>query len=194
MVKRRIYGLMAEFTSPEEVLAAAHTTHDAGYRRIDAFSPIPVEGLAEAVGFDWTILPTLVFFGGLGGGLTGFGMCWYANVISFPLNIGGKPFNSWPMWIPITFELTILGAALTAVFGMLALNGLPTPYHPTFNVERFAAMIRQFSAEAQMIVVTHNKRTMELADRLYGVTMREPGVSAIVSAELSPLAPELSLA
>jgi hypothetical protein len=138
MVNKRIYGLMAEFESPEEVLAAAHQTHDAGYRRIDAFSPIPVEGLAEAVGFDWTILPTLVFFGGLGGGLTGFGMCWYANVISFPLNIGGKPFNSWPMWIPITFELTILGAALTAVLGMLALNGLPTPYHPTFNVERFA--------------------------------------------------------
>src|SRR5271154_7171532 len=138
MVKRRIYGLMAEFTLPEEVLAAAHTTHDAGYRRIDAFSPIPVEGLAEAVGFDWTILPFLVFFGGLGGGCTGFGMCYYANVISFPLNIGGKPFNSWPEWIPITFELTILGAALSAVLGMLALNGLPTPYHPTFNVERFA--------------------------------------------------------
>jgi len=112
MVKKRIYGLMAEFVSPEEVLAAAHRTHDAGYRRIDAFSPIPVEGLAEAVGFDWTILPTLVFFGGLGGGLTGFGMCWYANVISFPLNIGGKPFNSWPMWIPITFELTVLFAAV----------------------------------------------------------------------------------
>src|ERR1700728_3853799 len=136
MVKKRIYGLMAEFASPEEVLAAAHATRDAAYRRIDAFSPIPVEGLAEAVGFDWTILPTLVFFGGLGGGLTGFAMCWYAIVISFPLKIGGKPFNSWPMWIPITFELTILGAALTAVFGMLALNGLPTPYHPTFNVER----------------------------------------------------------
>ena len=138
MARRGIYGLMAEFETPEQVLEAAHRTHDAGYRRIDAYSPIPVEGLAEAVGFDWTALPVFVFLGGLTGGLTGFGMCWYANVISFPLNIGGKPYNSWPMWIAITFELTILGAALTAAFGMLALNGLPMPHHPLFNVERFA--------------------------------------------------------
>jgi hypothetical protein len=138
MKRPRIYGLMAEFETPEEVLAAALRTHSEGYRRIDAFSPIPVEGLAEAVGFDWTAVPVIVFIGGLLGGCTGFGMCWYANVISFPLNIGGKPFNSWPMWIPITFELTILGAAISAVVGMLALNGLPAPYHPTFNVERFA--------------------------------------------------------
>jgi ActD protein len=137
MARRGIYGLMAEFETPERVLEATRRTHDAGYRRIDAYSPIPVEGLSEAVGFDWTALPILVFLGGLIGGLTGFGMCWYANVISFPLNIGGKPYNSWPMWIAITFELTILGAALTAAFGMLALNGLPRPHHPLFNVEQF---------------------------------------------------------
>ncbi len=129
---------MAEFESPEHILAAAQKTHDAGYKRIDAFTPIPVEGLAETIGFDWTSLPIVVFLGGLFGGLSGFGMCYYANVISFPLDIGGKPLNSWPAWIPITFELTILGGALAATFGMLAMNGLPSPYHPVFNVQRFA--------------------------------------------------------
>ncbi|MFY9753223.1 MAG: DUF3341 domain-containing protein [Candidatus Acidiferrales bacterium] len=138
MQTQPIYGLMAEFETPEQILEAARLTYEAGYRRIDTFTPIPVEGLAETIGFDWTSLPIVVFIGGLLGGCTGFGMCWYANVISFPLNIGGKPYNSWPMWIPITFELTILGAALFATFGMIAMNGLPEPYHPVFNVQRFS--------------------------------------------------------
>jgi len=138
MKRQPLYGLLAEFHSAEELLEATKHTYGAGYRRLDAFSPFPIEGLADAIGFPRTRLPVLVFLGGLFGCCGGFFLQYWPNVIGYPVNIGGKPYDSWPAFIPITFEMTILCAVLTTTFGMLALNGLPSPYHPTFNVPRFA--------------------------------------------------------
>jgi hypothetical protein len=132
-----IYGLMAEFGSDDEILAAVKSAYDHGYRRMDAFAPFPVEGLAEALGRKKTAVPLIVFCAGLGGGLGGYFLQWYAMAVSYPLNIGGRPLNSWPAYIPITFELTVLSAAFGAILGMLALNKLPEPYHPVFNVPEF---------------------------------------------------------
>lgn len=129
--------MIAEFNTPESLLSAANAAYDAGYRRMDGFSPFPIEGLAEAVGFRKTRLPLLVLLGGLVGCVGGLGMQIYLSAYAYPLNVGGRPTISIPYFIPVTFEMTILLAALTAVFGMLALNGFPTPYHPVFNNPRF---------------------------------------------------------
>jgi hypothetical protein len=137
-----LHGLMAEFHEPGEVVAAAHRVHEAGYRKVDAYTPYPIEELAEALGLHHSPLPKLVFAGGLTGLLAGFGLCYWSSVYAYPMNIGGRPFNSWVSFIPPTFETTILFAAGTAVLGMLALNGLPEPYHPVFNVKSFALASR----------------------------------------------------
>jgi hypothetical protein len=142
MTKHPLYGLMAEFENTDDLLNAARQARAAGYRDLDAFTPFPVEGLAEAIGFHETGVPLICLIGGLTGCFGGFFLQWWPNVIGYPLNIGGKPLNSWPAFIPITFELTILCAGLATVFGMLALNGLPTPYHPVFNVPRFEMATR----------------------------------------------------
>ncbi len=137
-----LYGIMAEFEQPEQVVDAAKRAYAAGYRRMDAYSPLPVHGLSEALGFDKTRLPLVVLIGGIIGCLTGFAFQYWVSVINFPVIVGGKPMNSWPAFIPVTFECTILFASLSAVFGMLALNGLPQPYHPVFNVDRFEGASR----------------------------------------------------
>lgn len=134
----QLYGVMGEFETPQAILHAAKKAREAGYRHVTAYTPIPVEGLAQAIGFRWTAVPLITLLGGLAGGLSGFAMEYWMSVVSYPLNVGGRPLNSWPAFIPVTFELTILGASLSAVIGMLALNRLPQPYHPVFNVERFA--------------------------------------------------------
>jgi Protein of unknown function (DUF3341) len=133
-----LHGVMGEFETPEQLLAAAKKAREAGYKRVDAYTPFPIEGLAHAIGFRWTAVPLITLIGGLGGGLTGFGLQYWCSAISYPMNIAGRPLNSWPAFIPVTFELTVLGASIFAVVGMLALNKLPQPFHPVFNVDRFA--------------------------------------------------------
>ncbi|HVR72714.1 MAG TPA: DUF3341 domain-containing protein [Planctomycetota bacterium] len=137
-----IHSILAEFDEPGALLRAARLVHAAGYRKMDAHSPYPIEGLAEAIGFHGTRLPLLVLLGGIFGGAGGFFLQYYASVVAYPLNVGGRPLNSWPSFLVVSFELAVLCASLAAVLGMLTLNGLPMPYHPLFNAERFALATR----------------------------------------------------
>jgi hypothetical protein len=176
MDDKRLYGLMAEFESPTAVVEAAHKSYQAGYRRMDAYSPYPIEELNEALGIKQTRLPLIVLIGGLLGCAGGYGLCYWVSAVVYPLNVGGRPLNSWPAFIPVTFECTILLAAFAAVLGMLALNGLPQPYHPVFNVPRFELATRnhfflciesrdpKFDHDATRDFLARLEGTVEVAD------------------------------
>jgi hypothetical protein len=138
----RLYGLIAEFDSPGDLLEAASRTKAEGYSYVDTFSPFPIHGMDKALGLRRTKLPFIVLIGGLTGCGTALLMQWFSAAVHYPINVGGRPFASWPMFIPITFELTILFASFAAVLGMIGLNGLPMPYHPVFNAPRFALASR----------------------------------------------------
>jgi hypothetical protein len=141
-VRKTLYGVMAEFDSPRELVAASRAAREAGFTKMDGYSPFPIHEMDEALGIKRTILPYLIFAAGILGGVGGFGLQYYTHAIDYPLNVGGRPFLSIPSFIPITFECIVLAAALTAVVGMIILNGLPQPYHPVFNAPRFALASR----------------------------------------------------
>ena len=151
-----VYATVAEFDTPERLMDAAENARLAGYKKMDAYSPFPIHGLSDAIGFKSVAVPYIVFFGGLCGTFTGFTLEWWTSTIDYPLNVGGKPFDSIPAFIPVAYEATILFAAISAVFGMFALNGLPKPYHSIFNTPGFerASQDRFFLA-------------IEVKDRLY---------------------------
>lgn len=137
-----IHGVLAEFNDPSSLIAGIRRVRAAGYRKMDAYTPYPIEEVMEEMGLHRNIMPVLVFFGGLTGALAGLGLEYWTSVIDYPINVGGRPLFSIPSFLPVIFECTVLFAALTAVFGMIVINGLPMPYHPVFNVPRFALASR----------------------------------------------------
>lgn len=173
-MKTEIYGLMAEFHTPHEIVDAARRVRDEGYRKVDGYSPYPLEPLGEALHLHHSPLSKLVLGGGVFGALVGYGLCYWASVIEYPLNVGGRPLHSWPAFIVPTFETTILFAAFTAVMGMLALNGLPEPYHPVFNVPGFALATRD---KFFLCIEADDPRFERAATRRFLESL--PGVTAV---------------
>ena len=166
-----IYGLMAEFASADRLLEAARHAHESGHARIEAYSPFPIEGLDEAVGFRGSRVALATLIGGFAGGAGGFFLQWYAAVIDYPINIGGRPLNSWPAFIPITFEMTVLFAALTAVVTMIVANGLPRLRHPVFGAGDFDLATRNrfflcLRADAPQFDAAHARRFLERLEPL----------------------------
>ena len=139
MIDAGIYGLLAEYETVPGLVSAAEKAHQQGYRRMDTYSPFPIEPAAEAIGFHKNRVALVVLMGGLLGGLGGYSLEYWVSVLAYPINVGGKPWHAWPAFIPVTFECTVLGASIAAFIGMLAMNGLPMPYHPVFNAPNFSA-------------------------------------------------------
>jgi hypothetical protein len=168
------YGLLAEFSRPEELMHAAEEAYAAGFRKMDGYAPFPVEGLPEALGKK-NRLPLFVLIGGIIGGIGAYFMEWYANAISYPINIGGRPIHSWPAFIPITFELTVLCAGLTAFFASFALNGLPRPHHPLFGIPEFdrASQDRFFLCIEAKDPKFHAKDTRVFLENLDPLSIKE---------------------
>jgi hypothetical protein len=137
-----LYGVLAQFRTPDELLGAIRALRNSGVSDLEAYSPYPIEGLSEALELPRNAVPMYTLAGGAIGGIGGYLMQWYAAVISFPVNIGGRPMHSWPMFVPVSFELTILAAALAAVLGMLIANGLPRLNHPVFAAPGFSLASR----------------------------------------------------
>lgn len=135
--RANLHGIMAEFDNQDDLLTACRNARDAGFKKMDAYTPLPIHGLTDALGWEDNSVQKVVLCGGLIGCLTGFSLMYYITMITYPMNVGGKPHFSWPAYVPPTFETTILFAALSAVFGMILLNGFPTPYHPVWNNPRF---------------------------------------------------------
>jgi len=169
------YGLIAEFATADRLVDAARKAYAEGYRRLEAYSPFAVEGLADAIGFSKNRVPLLTLLGGFVGGVGGYFMQWYSAVVSYPINVGGRPLHSWPSFIPATFELTILGAALAAVFGMLLSNGLPRLYHPIFNANDFdlATRNRFFLCILSTDPLFSEERTRKFLDDLQPLNIGE---------------------
>jgi hypothetical protein len=171
------YALVAEFETPEQLIAAAERARAAGYKKMDAYTPFPVHGLSDAIGFDDKKIPWTVFAGGLAGAFTGYTLQWYTSVIDYPMNVGGKPLNSLPSFVPITFEVTILLASFGAFFGMLIYNRLPKPYHSIFNTPGFerASQDRFFLALESSDALFESRTTRDFLRDLNPLAVSEVG-------------------
>ncbi len=178
MKRLAIYGMMAEFDTASDLVAAARRTHEAGYRKIDAYSPFPVEGLADEMGFHKNAVPLVVLVGGVLGAISGYLLQYWISAVTYPINVGGRPYNSWPAFIVVTFETTILFAGLAAVLGMLALNGLPMPYHPVFNVPRFAFATRD---RFFLIIFSSDPKYETAGTRMFLESLKPRSISEVPS-------------